>query len=237
MLDIVKWTEENVYLSRKYKLGRRIASRIRKYKYIATFRGVNIPCRTERELTLVNSMAGKNVLSIFGENLTDFVEYEIDGQMMVTLANFSVDRDDGVTVIVIIESSTGAFYVESSRQRLMAMWKYCQENEFLMVLWIPGWKEPSAWEGPFVTQEFMDSAITGNVNKRLMRNYLTIQDKLLQIVEAEPWRIFSVHDFLRETGCDARSVRSKIWFLKKRGQILRYGRGLYQAKYKQKIDT
>jgi len=133
-----------------------IRDRGRTYKHWVTGPdGQQIPCRSDAELTLVQAlMKQPGIVAIRGENLLKFVPYEIDGQPRLTVADFEVDRADGVTVVIEGKVKT-AFYRKREVFRLIAMWKHCESSEKRFIIAVNGRDVPSVNSGPFVTEEFM----------------------------------------------------------------------------------
>jgi hypothetical protein len=148
---------------------RAIRDRKRTYKHWVTGPdGQQVPCRSEAELLLVQAlMTQPGVVAIRGEDQLPFVPYEIGGQPRLTVADFEVDRADGVTVVVEGKDKT-SFYMPRAQARLFAMWDHCQRHGHPFLIVINGAMVPSAWEGPFVNQAFMDGLAQMRVRRRWM---------------------------------------------------------------------
>jgi hypothetical protein len=146
-----------------------IRDRKRTYKYwVNGPDGQQIPCRSDAELMLVQAlMKQKGIVAIRGEDKLPFVQYEIDGQPRLTVADFEVDRADGVTVVIEGKAKT-AFYVDRSQARLLAMWGHCQRQQQPFLLAVNGSPVPSVWAGPFVSQAFMNGLAQRRVRQRLL---------------------------------------------------------------------
>jgi hypothetical protein len=130
--------------------------------------GQRIPCRSDAELVLVQAlMAQEGVVAIRGEDQLPFVSYEIGGQQRLTVADFEVDRADGVTVVVEGKDKT-SFYAPRTRARLLAMWGHCQRQQQPFLIVINGSTIPSVWDGPFINQAFMDGLAQRRVRQRLL---------------------------------------------------------------------
>lgn len=111
---------------------------------------------------------GTGVLSVCGEDRIEPMAYQIGGRVRVTVGDFFVVRSDGAKVLVEAKSPT-MFYGERNRARICALWEGCKANGWRMILAITGRPMPNVWEGPFVTDAFMEKFMTtGRVRTRLL---------------------------------------------------------------------
>ena len=166
---------------------RAIKDRVREYKYmVKSPRGGDVRCRTESERDLaVHLCAHAGVASVVGEDKMEFVEYEIDGQRRRTVADFMVKMRGGLTVIVE-GKSPGALYRAKERARLVAMWEYCKENGYKMVLAINKRRLPDMVLGPFVTDAFVEKAKEGTVDSSLLVDQRAPLEKVPSPLKGRP---------------------------------------------------
>lgn len=149
---------------------RAILTGTRKYRFhVASPCGGTVPCRSRREEALAQHLCTtQGVLSVVGEDRMDPIVYALQGRQHLTVGDFIVTRSDGVKVMVEGKSET-SFYKEKDRARIEALWKWAVDCGMPLIIAINSKPMPSVWEGPFVTEAFMEGIRNKRVRYRTMK--------------------------------------------------------------------
>jgi len=151
--------------------GKRVAGGDRKYLFSTVSPdGVIVNCRTRNSLRVADHLCSQSgVVSVVGEDKMSAIYHKVNGEGRQTVADFMVTRSDGHIIFVNVESNT---FAESKGlcHRMNAMWDHCRAVgcSFMMVF-ADASVDPNVWEGPFVTDAFVERVMgTGVIRQGLM---------------------------------------------------------------------